>query len=243
MTYLELINAVLDRLREDRITAVELDSNPYYRVIGTHVNDAKSRVEDAWDWSYLRGTDLVQVADGEFQAELPNSFDNQYILKRAFASDQYSNVFVNVPAQVRMRQVNVEEIRRLYQAGSLNGLPVGTPDRFAITGRASNGNIQITMYPAADRDLTITVDRVAHQAPLTAATDVLLLPSLPVYTLATALASRERGEVGGTPVSELFALADRHLSDAIAVDSALYPSEVDFYSAGTGWGNTNVGHA
>jgi hypothetical protein len=39
--------------------------------------------------------------------------------------------------------------------------------------------------------------------------------------------------VGGTPTSELFPIADRHLADAIADDSALYANELDW------WANTN----
>ena len=97
---------------------------------------------------------------------------------------------------------------------------------------------------AAGNNYALTVDRVSHQAALVAPDDVLLVPSLPVYTLATALASRERGEVGGTPTSELFAIADRHLSDAVAQDTSLYPTEMDWYSAGAaGWAQTNVGSA
>ena len=108
-----------------------------------------------------------------------------------------------------------------------------------------SGNIQIIVYPVQELTSTDTliVDRVSHQQTLANASDRLLVPSLPVYTLATALASRERGEVGGTPTSELFAIADRHLSDAIAQDSSLYPDELDWYSAGGDWVNTNVKNA
>jgi hypothetical protein len=61
MTYLELINSVLVRLREDTITASQVNSDPYYRSIGAWVNDAKDRVEDAWQWTALRGTDVVPL--------------------------------------------------------------------------------------------------------------------------------------------------------------------------------------
>ena len=53
-----------------------------------------------------------------------------------------------------------------------------------------------------------------------------------MYTLATALASRERGELGGTPTSELFAIADSQLSDAIARDAQSYPNDIDWFYRG-----------
>ena len=42
---------------------------------------------------------------------------------------------------------------------------------------------------------------------------------------AVALASRERGETGGTSAQELYAIADATLADAIAMDAARFPSE------------------
>ncbi len=139
MTYLELINNVLIRLREDTIIAQDVDADPYYRVIGAMVNDAKDRCEDAWQWSYLRGTDLIQVAQDQINVTLPNSFDSHYILRRAFSSDTYTDPFASVPPLTRMQQVSVEEIRRLTQGGT--PLLTGQPYKFAVTGRASNGEI------------------------------------------------------------------------------------------------------
>ena len=54
MTYLELVNEVLRRLREDTVTTVS--QTTYSTMIGDIVNDAKTAVESAWDWSALRGT-------------------------------------------------------------------------------------------------------------------------------------------------------------------------------------------
>lgn len=240
MTYLQLINNVLTRLREDTIEAGLIDTDPYFRSIGAQVNDAKDRVEDAWQWGALRGTDVVGIPVGQF-VDLPNSADNNYILKRVYSSIFYDPL-VTLPALTGMRQVSVGEIRQAYQGG-LASVPTGQPTKFAVTGTNPTTNeIRVTVYPKAATadEYALTVDRVSHQNSLVGATDNLLVPSLPVYTLATALASRERGEVGGTPTSELFTIADRHLSDAIAQDSALYANELDWYSAQDGWANTNV---
>ena len=54
---------------------------------------------------------------------------------------------------------------------------------------------------------------------LSADSDTLAIPSGPVLHMAITLLSRERGETGGTSTAEYFAIADKHLSDAIALDA------------------------
>ena len=51
MTYLNLVNNVLRRLREEEVTSVS--SSTYGKMVGDFVNDAKRIVEDSWDWSAL----------------------------------------------------------------------------------------------------------------------------------------------------------------------------------------------
>ena len=69
---------------------------------------------------------------------------------------------------------------------------------------------------------------VRRQAELTNDSDDLLVPSKPVIHLAVALLARERGETGGTSTAEYFAIADKYLSDAIAIDAAKHPEEMIF---------------
>lgn len=244
MTYLELVNNVLIRLREETIAAGLLDSNPFYRSIGAHVNDAKTRVEDAWQWSGLRGTDTQSLVPSTTGVQtLPNSTDGSYILQRMYVRQ------IGESQLYPMRQVTVDKMRDNYMSGNVDA---GQPFEFAITGReAATGSLEITMFPPPEADVSVgpaeplwelVIDRVVRQATLTAADTLLWVPSLPVYTLATALASRERGEVGGAPTSELFGLADYALSDAIAQDSARYPYETDWYGGVSYPSNTNVGN-
>lgn len=245
MTYLDLVNAVLVRLREDTITDAQLDSDPYYRVIGSHVNDAKDRVEDAWQWSQLRTTDFFirdpndndpanqeyeRVQPGQVNLTLPDSADNHYLLKRIFVRD--TGGF--------LRLYSIPQMRQRYAGVYINSTPTGTINAYSFADVDANNNQRITLYPVPDKEFNVEIDVVRHQDQLVAATDVLKVPSLPVYSLATALASRERGEVGGTPTSELFTIADSHLSDAIAIDSARFVEEMDWFSEQNDWHNTNV---
>jgi hypothetical protein len=43
-----------------------------------------------------------------------------------------------------------------------------------------------------------------------------------------ALAARERGETGGTTTPEYFAVADRYLANAVAMDANKHPEELIF---------------
>lgn len=78
MTYLELVNAVLRRLRETEVSTVS--ENAYSALIGDFINDSKSRIENAWDWSALRTTLSVATSTGVFNYALTGSQNNIKIL-------------------------------------------------------------------------------------------------------------------------------------------------------------------
>ena len=61
MNYLELVNDVLVRLREDEVTAVT--DTPYSKLISKYVNDAKRIVEDSYEWAGLTETLTVTTAN------------------------------------------------------------------------------------------------------------------------------------------------------------------------------------
>jgi len=72
MTYLELVNNVLRRLRETEVTSVQ--STSYSKLIGDIVNDAKRLVEDSWDWKVLNtATFIADIPDVPF-ASLPGGY-------------------------------------------------------------------------------------------------------------------------------------------------------------------------
>ena len=71
MTYLNLVNNVLRRLREEEVSSVS--ENTYSKLAGDFVNDAKKLVEDSWDWSALRTTLTVTTSAGTFNYVLTGS--------------------------------------------------------------------------------------------------------------------------------------------------------------------------
>ena len=78
MTYLQLVNKVLVRLRENEVSTV--GENSYSKLIGEYVNDAKRTVENAWDWTGLRNTLTVDTQANVFNYVLTGADNTIKIL-------------------------------------------------------------------------------------------------------------------------------------------------------------------
>ena len=214
MTYLQLVNSVLRRLREDEVTSGS--QNSYSKLIGEFVNDSKRTVEDAYDWTALRDTLTVSTEATAFNYTLVGSGNRMKILDVA---NDTSNFFMQYRTSHWMNK-----------AFLINDAPTGTPQFYSFNGVDANGDNGVDLYPKPDGVYQVRFNAVLRTDDFTADTDNMLIPSSPVVQLATALGARERGETGGTSAAELFALADRTLADAIAFDAAQHPEETIWYS-------------
>jgi len=214
MTYLQLVNSVLRRLREDEVSSVSQTS--YSRLVGEFVNDAKRSVEDSYDWTALRTTLTVSTIDSVFNYTLIGSQNKMKILD---VINDTSNFFMQYKPS-----------RWMDRAFLINDVPVGTPQFYSFNGVDANGDNGVDLYPKPDKVYQVRFNVVLRTHDFTADSDILAIPSSPVVQLATALGARERGETGGTSAAELFGLADRTLADAIAFDAAQHPEETIWYS-------------
>lgn len=214
MTYLNLVNNVLRRLREDEVTSVS--SNTYSKMAGDFVNDAKKLVEDAWDWSALRTTLTLTTTSGIFNYVLTGS---QNKIKVLDVINDTSNNFMEY------------QTAHWFNDKYLNQDPVsGSPEYYTYNGVNSSGDTQVDIYPKPDGVYSIRFNCVLRNDDLSADSDVLFIPAQPVIHLAVALLARERGETGGTSAPEYFGIADKYLSDAIALDAQKHPEEVIWYT-------------
>jgi hypothetical protein len=212
MTYLQLINAVLVRLREEEINAI--GSDPYITMIGALVNDAKAQVEEAFNWQALRTEETITTS----------ASDNTYSL-----TDWGQRVAIEQIHDTTNEAIIRPATIRWIRDQDLYATPAEqAPTKWAIDGLDSNGDAQLRLYPTPDAAYTVKVYGWKKQADLAEANDVLLVPPRPVIYLAVALAARERGEVGGQTALELFAQAKRELSDAIGWDNALDWTALDW---------------
>jgi len=214
MTYLNLVNNVLRRLREDEVASVT--DNTYSKMVGDFVNDAKKLVEDSWDWSGLRTTLTVTTTSGIFNYVLTGS---QNKIKVLDVINDTSNVFMEY------------QTAHWFNDKYLNQDPVsGSPDYYTYNGVDSNGDTQVDIYPNPDGVYSLRFNCILRNDELSADTDELVIPSQPVIHMAVALLARERGETGGTSAAEYFGIADKYLSDAIALDAQKHPEEVIWYT-------------
>lgn len=214
MTYLNIVNNVLRRMREEEVTSVQ--NSTYSKMVGDFVNDAKRTVEDAWDWSALRTTLTITTTADVFNYILTGS---QNRIKALNVINDTANLFMEYKTATFFDEAYLISDPR-----------TGAPTYYTYNGVDSNGDTQIDIYPTPDKAYTIRFNCVKRAADLSADDDTMDIPAMPVIHLAIALLARERGETGGTSAPEYFAIADKYLSDAIALDAQKHPEEVIFYT-------------
>lgn len=214
MTYLELVNGVLRRLRDEEVATVSATS--YSKLIGDFVNDAKGIVETSWDWSALRTTLTVTTQANIFNYSLTDSQNKIKVLD-----------VVNDTSDWFMEQRSSTWFNNKYLVETVISQ---SPRYYTFNGVNNNGDTQVDLYPKPDGEYAIRFNCIRRNLDLLNDADDLFIPSQPVLHLAVALAARERGETGGTSAQEYFSIADRYLSDAIQLDAQKHPTETVWYT-------------
>ena len=214
MTYIDLVNNVLRRLRETTVSTVS--SNTYSALIGDLVNDAKDLVESAWDWSSLRTTLAINTSNGVYNYALTGS---QNKVKALSVLNDTSNIVMEYRPSTWIDE-------QYFLQSPLTG----APKYYTYNGVNASGDNLIDVYPKPDGVYALKFKCVLPNNALSADSDKLSIPNSPVLHLAIAFASRERGETGGTSTPEYFQMANKYLSDAIALDAARHPEETIFYT-------------
>ena len=214
-TYLELVNEVLVRLRENEVTAVT--DNAYSKLIGKYVNDAKRQVEDSYNWNALSETITVVTSASLFNYVLTGVGQRFKVLD---VINQESNGFLKNEATSKMNELFLNNTEVIS----------GPPDRYNFNGVDSNGDTQVDLYPIPNGVYNIFFNIIKPQASLTANADELKIPSEPVVFLAYSKALLERGEDSGINSTEAYQLYLQSLSDHIAAEANRYPDELTWGS-------------
>jgi hypothetical protein len=210
MTYLEIVNKVLRRLREDTVDTVS--QNTYSALVGEFVNDAKRIVEDAWDWSALRTTLTVTTSSDVFNYVLTGSGNRIELLD---VVNDTSNFFMKYRDQHWFNKTFL-----------VDEPATGSPMYYCFNGVDSNGDTAVDLSPIPDSVYALRFNAILRTPELSADTDEVLIPTLPIIHTAVALAITERGESGGQSAAEALGFANRTLSDAIALDAYKHPEEL-----------------
>jgi len=213
VTYKEMMNEVLVRLREDEIDDVNQSS--YSKMIGHLINRTKREVEDAWDWHALRTTYEIRTANTIFN----------YTLVASSTRTRVQNVW-NTTDDVEMAFMPSDEMDRLFRTDRATG----SPKYYSWNGVSPSGDMQVDLYPIPDGLYEIEFQCIVPQSKLTANDDVILIPPEPIVEGALAYAIAERGEDGGTLTSLQMQLYKNILSDMIAIESNHFPDELHWVS-------------
>ena len=212
MTYLELINDVLIRLREPVVTTN--NQTTYSTLIGKFVNDAKRQVEDAFAWNVLGTTVTITTSSGTYS----------YALTGAGQKFQVIDV-INATSNIGMKNIDFVSMNRKQNFST----PVsGIPSEYAFDGVSAGYDTKVTLYPRPDGVYSIPFSLTVPQATLSSDSTVVAVPDVLVAQNAYARALVERGEDGGTSSSEAYLLYKSMLSDYIALEGTRYPENQEF---------------
>ena len=211
MTYLQIVNRVLRRLREQEVES--LTANTYSTLIADLVNEVKRDVENSWNWSALRTTLTATTAPDLFNYVLTGTGTTFRILD---AINDTTNTYIeNRPGSWFDRQFLMATVQK------------AAPAYYNFNGVNANGDTQVDIFPIPDGVYDLRFNVVLPQANLSLATDVLQIPAPLVIEGTLARAISERGEDGGFMEQEQ--RFRTMLADYIAIEAGQRPDETVWY--------------
>lgn len=217
MTYLEIVNEVLERLREDPVTAVS--ENDYSTLIGNFVNKAKEKVENAWTWQRLRTTIQVTTSSGVYAYSLTGAgkrfkvlWDNESDMPDVF--NDTDDMFLRPAPSGKWMSSRLNE----------DNIQNQQPTVYDINGYDASYDPVVNLYPVPDSvTRVINFNLYVPQEKLTADATVLLCPDRPVIEYAYLYGLSERGEDNGTFYQEQKEEAKTFLGEEIDREYMMYP--------------------
>ncbi len=220
MTFRELINEVLIRLREETI-ATDWSGNindsstvtDYQKVIGSLINDSKRNIESYHDWLVLRETVDITTVSGTRNYSLASGQE----IKIMDVIDQSQGTHL---VQVSRQYINSTK----YPTSNS-----GDPLYYAFNGADSSNNLKVDLEPIPNSAQTISFDIVKFQDELKTASTTLKIPEQVVIIGAWMRAVAERGEDGGTQSSVIAMEYKELLNQTVILDAGNTQFESDWY--------------
>lgn len=204
MTFLEIVNEVLKRLREDTVTVVS--STTYSTLIGMLVKQAYVEASNAYQWPQLDETQDVAVVAND------SSFTVTGDSGEGIA--QIYSVY-NVTDEIYINPMPYKVLRDRLT----DDTDSSQPRFYAYAGQTAASTSTFYIYPKSDSSYTFRVS-YSRKPDLSNTIDdstFIKIPEMPIILRAWALAISERGEDGGSLYNEVDQSAQSALSDAIAL--------------------------
>jgi len=212
MTFLELVNDVLIRLREPVVSTY--NETTYSTLIGKFINDSKRQVEDAFGWNCLGQIVTITTSSGTYQYALTGAGQKFQVLDA-----------INATSNIGLTNTTFVDMNRKQ---NFSTIMTGIPSEYIFEGVDSSYDTKVTLYPRPDGVYSIMFALAIPQAALAADSTVILVPDVVVAQGAYARALVDRGEDGGLSSSEAYSLFRSMLSDYIALEGSRYPENQEF---------------
>ena len=206
MTYKNMINGVLRRLREDVVT--NWDDTDYSTMIGDLVNDSIALVQAAHNWSALFTEIDVSATQGTQEYTLTGLGEMGQVY------DVYNDTLNNV-----VPQWTLAKVMRATDLGASGAQGPVVAFAFKDVTQASD-DPDIVLWNVPDSSQTITFHVKQDQGPLSSNDTEIKVPTQPVLQYAWAYAREERGE--GNFVSQ-FEKAKITLANYVSLDLERHP--------------------
>lgn len=215
-TKLQLVNAVLTRLRES--TVATTSSTTYSSLILEFVDTVKDEVEAAHYWRDLRNTYTITATPGTTLYTFTSAGQHARIL------DMWNST---TKAQVS-RGAFTSFNQKFF---GVDSVATGNVTEFLPAGLDSSYDLQVDVWPSPSTTNTLKANLYIPARALTAVADatVVLAPNQVIIEGALAMAIEERGDDNGTAADKQFARYQNMLASYVAADIGSDESEVAWY--------------
>jgi len=211
MTYLEIVNKVLLRLRETQVETVA--ENTYSALVGELVNVTKREIEDSWNWSCLRTTLAATTTAALFNYVLVGAGTRFRVLD---VVNDTTNIFLQNKSSGWFEQ-------QLLMAT----VQTGSPAYYNFNGVDQYGDTQVDVFPVPDAGYDLYFNIVMPQDDFTTDVEEVKIPYTLLIEGTLSRALSERGEDGGYQDQE--ARYRNMLADLIAIEAGSRPEETVWY--------------
>lgn len=211
MTYLEIVNKVLLRLRENQVETV--NENSYSALVGELVNVTKREIEDSWNWSCLRTTLAATTTAALFNYVLVGAGTRFRLLD---VVNDTTNIFLQNKSSAWFEQ-------QLLMAT----VQTGSPAYYNFNGVDPYGDTQVDVFPVPDAGYDLYFNIVMPQDDFTTDAEEVKIPYTLLIEGTLSRALSERGEDGGYQDQE--ARYRNMLADLIAIEAGSRPEETVWY--------------
>jgi hypothetical protein len=218
-TQLNIVNDVLQRLREDTVSTVS--SSAYSQLIAMFLNDAKEDLEDIWFWNVYDTTVTTAIAASTNTVDISETNDRSFLIRQADDNTPHAyDITTSENSQLYDMPLKALQESRATYRGTVPELPA--PTKFALEYASDFRGFQYILEQNASGARSWQSHWYIPQAELavdgTADSTVLQLPERPLFLRTLYYALNERGEEMGEPGGVAEMRAERAAAAAMEID-------------------------